>query len=262
MTILPFPKILTTTALCLAVLGLNSCIVSTNLGGVVGNIGVKESRNSRGMPFTAEEVSPVIHPVSVQQGSTMPPPSGITAHDLRIYKLGNLYYMELYCQYVPQESGLFLLWTPHSGDMEQAPLFETSEEELLRTPVEAQMVLMNAEKVQHCLQIQVDNPPDDAEQMIPKEQFDFTRAVRCTPNPEKSGGPGLERFWFNEYYMPQLPQKKNFLHYTLQPLAWSLKIVDHIPHVLVMAPAAIIAAPLWLVEQVQQQNEMHSDKED
>ena len=98
------------------------------------------------MPFTAEEVSSVIHPVSVQPGSTMPPPSGITAHDLRIYKLGNLSYMELYCQYVPQESGLFLLWTPHSGYMEQVPLFETSEEELLRTPVETQMVLMNAEK--------------------------------------------------------------------------------------------------------------------
>lgn len=87
--------------------------------------------------------------------------------------------------------------------------------------------------------------------MIQKEQFDFTRAVRCTPNLEKSGGPGMERFWFNKYYMPQLPQKKNFYHYTLQPLAWSLKIVDYIPHVLVMAPAAIISAPLWLVEQVQ-----------
>ena len=253
-----FRKILATTVLCFAAGGLSSCVVSTNLGGIVGNIGVKDACCMRGKPFSADEVCSVLRPV--QPGDESMP--GITAHDLQIYKLDNLYYMELYCLYLPRESGLFLLWSPRSGDMELVPLFGTPEDELMRTPVEAQMVLMNAEEVQHCLQIQVDNPPDDAEQVIPKEEFDFARAMRCTPKPEKLDEPGLERFWYNGYYMPQLPQRKNFLHYTLQPLAWSLKLVDHIPHALVLLPVGIVSGPFWLVEQGQQQNETLPDNVD
>ena len=253
-----FRKILATTVLCFAAGGLSSCVVSTNLGGIVGNIGVKDACCMRGKPFSADEVCSVLRPVQPGDESM----SGITAHDLQIYKLDNLYYMELYCLYLPRESGLFLLWATHTGDREQVPLFWTSKDEFLRTPVEAQMVLMNAKIVQHCLQIHVDNPPDNAEQMIPKEQFDFTRAVRCTPNPEKLDESGLERFWYNGYYMPQPPQKKSLLHYTLQPLAWPLKIIDHIPHALVLLPAGIVSGPFWLVEQGQQQNEILRDSED
>ncbi len=246
-------RILITAALCLAAPGLNSCVVSTNLGGVVGNIGVKESWNVRATPFAAEDMGDALRPVRAGEGATTLP--GVTAHDLRIYRLDNVYYMELYCQYVPRESGLFLLWTPHGGDMEYVTLFETGPDEISRTPVEAHMVLMDAEKVQHCLQIQVDTPPEDAARMIPKERFDFSRAVRCTLHPERLNEPGLERFWYNGYYMPQLPQRKNGLHYAMQPLAWTLKVVEHIPHALVMVPAAIIAGPMWLVEQGQQQQE-------
>ena len=236
---------------------LSSCVVSTNLGGVVGNIGVKESRLVRAEPFSADDMVP--HPV--QPGNETPTPPGVTAHDLRIFKLDDLYYMELYCQYVPRERGLFRLWVPHGGDMEYVILFKKDHDALARIPVEANMVLMDAETVQHCLQIKVAHPPQDAERVIPKERFDFSRAVRCTPNPEKLDEPGLERFWYNEYYMPHVPKRKNGLHYAVQPVAWAFRIVEHIPHVLVMAPSAIIAGPFWLVKQGQQQREMPLDKE-
>lgn len=253
-----FRKILATTVLCFAAGGLSSCVVSTNLGGIVGNIGVKDACCMRGKPFSADEVCSVLRPV--QPGDESMP--GITAHDLRIFKLDDLYYMELYCQYVPRERGLFRLWVPHGGDMEYVMLFKKDHDALARIPVEANMVLMDAETVQHCLQIKVAHPPQDAERVIPKERFDFSRAVRCTPNPEKLDEPGLERFWYNEYYMPHVPKRKNGLHYAVQPVAWAFRIVEHIPHVLVMAPSAIIVGPFWLVKQGQQQNEILRDSED
>ena len=223
MTMPPFHRILATTALCLAAVGLNSCLCS-DLPIVVNAIGREEART---------------------YGKYQSP------HEVEIYRLGDNYYVKCDLKFIPQESGLFT-WHDMYAPVSSLFAFNKCTPELIEaTPAETYMVLMNQHGLKLLLQIDADAPPESVPRMIPVGQFDFTHAVRCKPNPDPDWADGL---WtgglVNIIYSTD---RCSTLHYALRPLYWASWAVE-IPFVVVCNTAIYaVAIPASVIGEVTQQ---------
>lgn len=229
-----------------------SCGISPHIGGFMSDIGVKEAFNTRHTPFTPPAKEPQI--VAIPVGHKIPEPP--TAHDLRIYKWGDLYYMELYFQYTQIRTGLARSWSfGHGGSDVILEVADPESADLSQVPVEGQMVLMSKEDVKNCLQIDIPEVPANAEKLIPIQQFDFKEATRCKPNPRtyKYTNNGQEELLSIHSYFPEIPRKRAAYHYVLEPISWPLQAVEHLPEIAMMIPLAIILPPVAAVDQMQQQ---------
>ncbi len=238
------PKILATTALCLAAVGVSSCTVSTNFGGLLNDIGVKEAY--------------YIAPKATAVGPITDLPRELAPSDLCIYQLGDAYYMELHCRYLQISSGLFRVWSVRGGGSDSVEVLARDRKARYETPVESFMVLMDSDTIKKCLQITVPEPPKDTKAFIAYRDFDFRTATRCKPNPERDAATG-QYYNLNDYF-PEMPLRKSTLHFVLQPLAWPLMAIERIPECAVMATAAIVVLPcapvlLWQEQQQQQDTE-------
>lgn len=235
-----------------------SCGISPHIGGFMSDIGVKEAFNTSHTPFTPPAKEPQI--VAIPVGHKIPEPP--TAHDLRIYKLGDFYYMELYFQYTQIRTGLARSWSfGHGGSDVILEVADPETADLSQVPVEGQMVLMSKEDVKNCLQIDIPEVPRSAQKLIPVNQFDFSKATRCKPNPRTYTDNGQEELLSIHSYFPEIPRKRAAYHYVLEPISWPLQAVEHLPEIALMIPLAIILPPFAAVNQIQQQQAVE-DRQD
>lgn len=236
-----------------------SCGISPHIGGFMSDIGVKEAFNTSHTPFTPPTKEPQI--IAIPAGDKIPEPP--TAHDLRIYKLGDLYYMELYFQYTQIRTGLARAWSfGHGGSDVILEIADPESADLSQVPVEGQMVLMSKEDVKNCLQIDIPEVPRNAPKLIPIHQFDFSTATRCKPNPcTYTGNNGEEVLYLMHSYFPEIPRKRAAYHYVLEPISWPLQAIEHLPEIAMMIPLAIILPPVAAVNQMQQQVESRDSQD-
>ncbi len=206
----------------LLALTINSCIVTTNLGGLTQDLGVqrsyrigpaKEIKNSR------ETASP---------------------SDFSIYQLNGDYYMELYFIQAQKSTSLMRGEDIFGNKGGFLTLWKNTDERFDGMERKPYMVKLNGKYISRCLQIDAPKHKDNEISFIPKEDFDFTHATRCIPKLEQYKQNG--KLQYNElwYYIPSIPEQKSILHYTLQPISWPLKVVDAIP-------PAIFWGGLWLM---------------
>ncbi len=231
---------------------LSSCTASTNIGGFLSDLGVKEAYNVSSTHFTPKDTyTPEIAAASAMNATLHTP----TPKDLSIYKLGDLYYMELCFQYNQIASGLARSWCVRGGTDYHLMVFEGEySDNFGNIPVQAQMVLMSKEEVNDCLQIDIPEVTETAAKLIPKAQFDFSQAKRCKPNPVTyRNDEGKEDFHSLSYYYPEIPKQKSWYHYILEPISWPLQVVEHVPDVAIMMPTVLIVAPCAAISSVQQQ---------
>ena len=232
-----------------------SCTYGTRIGGYLSNLGVREAYNINTAPYTTQDYQSNSNAFFSHSKKELNP----TPQNMRIYKLGDLYYMELYFQYAPIENGLARDWSPHGGLGIFLKTVDPYYVNLKKTPVEAKMVLMDKECVKNCLQIDVPEVPLLATRMIPVNEFDFSKAKRCKPNPEPFVYEGKTGYYgMSDFYYPEIPRQRRWYHYILEPLSWPITVVEYAPDAAIMTPVALITAPCAAVGQVQQQQIIQS----
>ena len=231
-----------------------SCTVSTHIGGFLSNLGVNEAYNINTAPYLPQDFIINSKTFSSCERKHLNP----TPHNMRIYKLGELYYMELYFQYAPIENGLARDWSPHGGLGICLKTVDPYYVNLRNKPVEAKMVLMDKECVKKCLQIDVPEVPVTAAKMIPIDKFDFSKAKRCKPNPETFVYEGKTDYYIMSSYYPEIPRQRRWYHYILEPVSWPIQAVEYLPDAVFVTSAATIALPCMAVGQVQQQQIIQS----
>ena len=211
-------------ALCMV--GLSSCLCS-DLPFVIDGIGREYSRN------VCKYESP---------------------HEVEIYRLGDNYYAKCDLKFIPEMSWLFT-WYKLSASHSSLFTFNKCTPELLEaTPSEPYMVLMTQHGVKFLLQKEVELPSESTPRMIPLEQFDFTNAVRCKPNPDREylSVLGWNGCLVNIIYSTE---RCSPLYYALRPLYWVSWAVE-IPFVVVSNTAiyAVVIPATVIGEVTQQQN--------
>ena len=226
-----------------------SCTYGTRIGGYLSNLGVREAYNINTAPYTPQDYQSNSRAFFSHSKKELNP----TPQNMRIYKLGDLYYMELYFQYAPIENGLARDWSPHGGFGICWTTVDPYYVNLRNKPVEAKMVLMDKECVKKCLQIDVPEVPVTAAKMIPIDKFDFSKAKRCKPNPETFVFEGKTDYYIMSSYYPEIPRQRRWYHYILEPVSWPIQAVEYLPDAVFVTSAATIALPCMAVGQVQQQ---------
>ena len=229
-----------------------SCTVSTHIGGFLSNLGVNEAYNINTAPYLPQDI--IIN--SKTFSSCERKPLNPTPHNMRIYKLGELYYMELYFQYIPIENGLVRSFSYRDGLALHLKTSDPYHPNLKEPPVEAKMVLMNKDCVKNCLQIDVPEVPASATKIIPVDEFDFSQAKRCKPNPRTYDYGGRQNYFFMTEYYPQIPRQRSWYHYILEPVSWPIQAVEYIPDAAIITPYVLIAAPFATVGQIQMQQQI------
>lgn len=230
-----------------------SCTVSTHIGGFLSNLGVKEALNINTVPYSPQDCN-INHKafVSSRKKEYLNP----TPHNMQIYKLGDLYYMELYFQYIPIENGLVRSFSFRDGLALHLKTSDPYCPNFRKTPVEAKMVLMNKDCVKNCLQIDVPEVPASATKIIPVNEFDFSQAKRCKPNPRTYNYGGKVTYFFMTEYYPEIPRRRSWHHYILEPISWPIQAVEYVPDAAIITPYVLIAAPFATVGQIQMQQQI------
>ena len=149
--------------------------------------------------------------------------SAKSARDLIVYRLNDMYYMQLELKFMQVESGLLVWsgWGNHSAAIE---LNTWTKEKLDAAPVETYMVLMNPYSVENTLQIKTEKAPEDEPRLIPIAEFDFAKATRCNPNPKRyTSGDWKGQTCKLEDCYPNLNHRYRYslLHYIIKPLYWA-----------------------------------------
>lgn len=229
-----------------------SCTVSTHVGGFLSNLDVKDAFNINTAPYSPQDCHGSCRMYSSPEKEYLKP----TPHNMRIYKLGELYYMELYFQYAPIENGLIRSFSFRGGYDLHLKTSDPYLTDLGKEPVEAQMVLMDKACVKKCLQIDVPEVPDSAAKMIPVNEFDFSKAKRCKPNPLTYDYGGKPTYFFMTEYCPEIPRKRSRYHYILEPISWPIKVVEYVPDAAIIVPVVIIATPFAALGQTQVQQQI------
>ena len=216
-----------------ALLVLNSCITTTNLGGFTNDLGVDKAYRISTTADTPEQ----------NHLKTASP------DDFSIYCLDGKYYMEMYYAMAQKETALVRgedIWGNKGTFIH---LWKTDKERLKKLTPKPYMVPLNKELVYECLQIRIDEADTDETAIIPKEEFDFSRASRCTPKLTKNTY--YHDYYPISHYLPAIPDENGFVHYALQPISWPLKVVDAVPSSLAWGTLWLIASPYILKEQIQ-----------
>lgn len=240
-----FPLIAAAGILC-------SCTAGTHIGGFLSNLGVEEACKINTAPYSPQDCNFNSKEFSSHKKEYLNP----KPRNMRIYKLGDLYYMELYFQYVPIENGLVRTFNFRSGVGLHLITSDSYRADLRTAPVEANMVLMNKDCVKNCLQIDVPEVPATATKMIPVNEFDFSQAKRCEPNPRTYDYGGRTTYYFMREYYPEIPRRSSWYHYILEPISWPIQVVEYIPDAVILTPYVLIAAPFATVGQVQMQQQI------
>lgn len=217
----------------LLALTLNSCIVTTNLGGLTEDLGVERSYR--------------IGPSQERQKLR----NTASPSDFNIYQLNGDYYMELYFILAQKSTSIMRAEDMFGNEGGVLILWESTKERLDGLERKPYMVKLNKEYVSQCLQIDLPEQDDNEISFIPKEDFDFTHATRCTPKLKQYRINGKLQYHELRYYIPPIPEQKGIVHYALQPISWPLKVVDAIPPAIFWGGLWLAASPQILLEHSQ-----------
>ncbi len=216
---------------------LNSCIAGTNLGDFVDSIGVQQADfTSLDAEYTKKSICNV-HDKSVAKPG-----------DFSIYQLGEAYYMLLYLSFSQKDCYLFQGEDIFANKGKFCKIISGSSKRNLKP----YMVLMDSDSVDQCLQIKGYTPPENADALIEKDEFDFEHAEPCTPNLQKYEYNNKYKNYYD--YVPRIPEKNSLVHYALKPIAWPLYVVDRIPNTLFFGTLYLCIAPQIIQEQMQLSN--------
>lgn len=222
---------------------LNSCIITTNLGGFVDDLCVERAyRISTGADKSAQDLN----------RETASP------DDFTIYKLGDKYYMELYYAMAQKETALLRGENVWGNRGTYIRLWKADEERVKKLITNPYMVQLNKELVYECLQIRINEAADAETTIIPKDEFDFSLATRCTPKLTKDSY--YNDYYSIEHYLPQIPDQNGTIHYALQPVSWPLKMVDAIPICLYKLSFWLITRPFAMKKQLQSDHPQNHPK--
>ena len=144
--------------------------------------------------------------------------SAATPHDLKVYCLDGRYYMEVELRYVPIETCMFY----YEAIMSRTKGICVSGTK--NREVKKYLAKLSDTDVFHILQRHVEQPGDDASELIAEKDFDYARAERCAVNPVKFKFNRRERaeYAHSEYYYPHIePFSGGSLHTLLRPVAWA-----------------------------------------
>ncbi len=145
-----------------------------------------------------------------------------TPHDLKVYRVDDAYYMELYLRFVPISTRMFY-FEAITNRTEGFHISETEEEYIKRVPAQPYHVRLTEQDVWRILQRRVAPPADDAPKYIATKDFDFSRAERCAVRPVKLKGPydKKARLGTPNDYFPKEWEGTGTLHTLTRPLAWA-----------------------------------------
>ncbi len=225
------------------VLFLNSCIMTTNLGGFTDDLAVDKAYR---ISTKADK------PDQDHNWETASP------HDFSIYELDGKYYMELYYAMAQKETALLRAKDVWGNEGTYIRMWKADEERIKNLTPSPYMVQLNKKLVYECLQIEI-NEADDAETVIiPKDEFDFSRATRCTPKLTRDSY--HKNYHELAQYLPVIPEQKGTVHYLLQPISWPLKVVDAIPICLYKLSFWLVTRPYAIKEQLQSDRPIYHPK--
>ena len=226
-------KYTSATPVLLALL-LNSCIATTNLGGFVDDLCVERAyRISTGADKSAQDLN----------WETASP------DDFTIYKLDGKDYMELYYALAQKETSLLRAENMWGNKGTYIRLWKADKERINNLTPRAYMVQLNEELVYECLQIKLTESDTSETGIIPKDEFDFSRATRCTPKLTRDTY--HKNYHETAHYLPAIPEQNGTVHYMLQPIAWPLKVVDALPICLYKLSFWLITRPFAIKKQLQ-----------
>jgi len=147
-----------------------------------------------------------------------------TPHHLKVYRVGDAYYMELYLRFVPVSTRMFYYETI-TNSTKGVRISEPEEEYVARVPAQPYLVRLTEQDVWHILQRRVAPPGDDAPMYIPAKDFDYARAERCAVRPVKFIHPyeydKKARYGSPGYYYTTEAYHTGTLHTLTRPLAWA-----------------------------------------
>lgn len=224
---------------------LNSCIMTTNLGGFTEDLGVNRAYR---ISTRADK------PDQDHNWETATP------EDFSIYKLDGKYYMELYYAMAQKETALLRAENVWGNKGTYIRLWKADEARIKSLAPAPHMVKLNKKLVYECLQIEIDEAEDAETDIIPKDKFDFSKATRCTPKLTRDSY--HKNYHELAQYLPVIPEQKGTVHYLLQPISWPLKVVDAIPICLYKFSFWLITRPYALKEQLQPNRPPHYPKID
>ena len=169
--------------------------------------------------------------------------------DLVVYKLGDAYYVEVQASWQHVSERSFYFWDPFQG---RRGGFRFWERHNTNAPKETYLRLLWADQVQDLLQKKVAEPPQDAPALIPQAEFDYSRAVRCTPRPKRfpdyQDESKLVYGNADDYYSVCYRERASWAHYAMQPVSWLAWAVDVPLTVAVNAPIYALMLP-WAATQ-------------